>query len=253
MNPPQPTPPAWKMDTITRIDITPHATTPNTPRAIAISKSKKIPAINGVNIIQIIISMLTQMIAAIIDITANIANRMIPSTVRIDARIKNIIHAIPVAMRHIESRTPEIKHIIVSSSAVEIIKKVNPAHPKVNIANASANIVNPNRHKSIAVTIPVPPIQIIESDRVRTAKARNVIVRARQMIHNAKNGMLVHITQRHAVKNHAREHRKHAFTDKHKIRQASTRAIMPKQIIESPSIMQIRHNAGVIMQRAVPA
>ena len=241
------------MDTITRIDITPHATTHNTPRAIAISKIKNIQATNGVNIIQIIINMLMQIMAAIIAITANIANRTMPAHIAIDSRIRNIIHAIPVTMRQIDSRTPKIKHIIVSNSAVEIIKKVNPAHPKVNIANANANIVNPNRHKSIAVTIPVPPMQIIESDRVRTAKARNVIVRARQIIHNAKNGMLVHITHKIAVRKNAREHRKHALADKHKVRRASTRAVRARQIIESPSITQIRHNAGVIIPRAVPA
>ena len=236
-----------------RIDITPHATTPNTPIEMAISKSKKIHATNGVNIIQIIINTLTQIIAAIMAITANIANRIIPRMVRIDDMMKNIPNTIAVIIRHIETMIPKMKQVMTSNAAMEIINKVNPAHPRVSIANARANIMNPNKSRSIAVTIPVSPTQVIESERHRTVKARNVIVRAKHIIHNAKNGMAVHITHNRAVRKNATEQRKHALADKHKVRSASTRAIRARQIIINPKIIQIKDNAGVIMHKAVPA
>ena len=212
--------------------------------AIAISKSKKIQATNGVNIIQIIINMLTQMMVAIMTIIANIPQNTIPSTIAIESRMKNIANTIAVIMRHIERAIPEIKHIMVSTNEMAIIKKVNPAQPSINIVNARANIVNPNRHKSIAVTIPVPPIHIIESERHRTIKAKNVIVRARQMIHNAKNGIEVHITHKRALMKNAREQRKHALADKHNVKRASTRAIRKRQIIIDPKITHINPPNG---------
>ena len=226
------------------MDSTPQATTPSTPNATTISKVKNIQAINGVNITQDIINILTQMVVAIMAIIARIPHKTIPSTKAMDSRIKNIAPAIPVQMRQIEVPIPETKHIMVRNNEMEIIRKVNPAHPKASIANANANIVNPNRHRSMAVTIPVSPMQIIESEIHRAAKAKNVIVRARQIIHKAKNGMLVHITHKRALRQNAREQRRHALADRHNVRRASTRAVMPRQIIINPSIIQIQPPHG---------
>ena len=216
----------------------------STTKTMVISKTVNIQAIHGVNAIKSIIIMATQITASIITIIVKIPHKTIPSPIAIESIMKNIAPTIPAKMRHIEIPIPEIKHIMVSNNAMEIIRHRNPAQPKVNIANANANIVNPNRHRSIAVTIPVAPTQIIESERHRTAKAKNVIVRARQIIHKAKNGIEVHITHNRALRKNAREQRKHALADRHKVRRASTRAVKPRQVTTNPMIIQINPPHG---------
>jgi hypothetical protein len=158
--------------------------------------------------------------------------------------MRKIINPIAVIIRHTEVIMVMARQIMERTNADEIIKKANPTHPRTNIDNASANMMNANRHKRSAVTIPVIPIQIINSDRHRTVKARNVIVKNRQRIANAKNGIAVHITHNRAVRKNANEQRKHAEDDKHKIERANIRAIKARHVTNSPIITQIHPPNG---------
>jgi hypothetical protein len=191
-------------------------------------------AINGVNTIQTEVIKLTHIIASIITIIATIMPNMLPSTNAIDSKMRKIIHPTAAIIRHTEVRMVMARQIMERTNADEIIKKANPTHPRANIDNASANMINANKHRRSAVTIPVIPIHIIDSDRHRPARARNVTVRDKQMIANAKNGIAVHITHNRAVRKNANEQRKHAEDDKHKIERANTRAARARHVMKSP-------------------
>jgi hypothetical protein len=164
---------------------------------------------------------------------------MIPSTNAIDSKMRKIIHPTAVIIRHTEVRMVAARQIIERTNADEIIKKANPVHPSVNIDSASANMMNANKHRRSAVTIPVIPMQIIDSDRHRTARARNIIVRDRQMTHKARYGIIVHITHNRAVQKNANEQKKHAKDEKHKIERAKLKAIKARHVTNSPIMTQI--------------
>ena len=121
--------------------------------------------------------------------------KIIPSPINIERRIKKIPQAPAVKIRQIGRRIPAIKAVIANANAIEIIRQVKPAQPKVRIDNARAKIINPNRQRSMAATIPVMLTSRINRERQSTDPAINVIVSMRQIITSVKNGMAVAIMQ----------------------------------------------------------
>jgi hypothetical protein len=170
--------------------------------------------------------------------------KIIPRQITIERRIKKMIHTPAVKIRQIESRIPNIRAVMLNANAIEIIRPVNPAHPKVKIANARAKMINPNRQSSRAVTIPVMLTSRINKERHSTDPAINMIVRMRQIITSVRNGIAVAIMQQRAVKTNPIENSKQAADDMQSVAKAKTNAVNPRHITLNPSIMQIKPNGG---------
>ncbi len=170
--------------------------------------------------------------------------KIIPSPINIERRIKKIPHAPEVNIRQIKRRIPAIRAVMVKANAIEIIRQVNPAQPKVRIANARARMMNPNRQSSNAATMPVMLTNRINRERQSTDPAINVIVRIRQIMTSVKNGIAVAIMQQRAVRQNPIESSKQAADDMQSVAKAKTSAVKPRHITLNPSIMQIKPNGG---------
>jgi len=170
--------------------------------------------------------------------------KIIPSPINIERRIKKIPQAPAVKIRQIGRRIPAIKAVIANANAIEIIRQVKPAQPKVRIDNARAKIINPNRQRSMAATIPVMLTSRINRERQSTDPAINVIVSMRQIITSVKNGMAVAIMQQRAVRQNPIESSKQAADDKQSVVKAKTNAVNPRHATLNPSIIQIKPPNG---------